>query len=311
MIWLGFILNAILAYLAFHVTIHPVDEERDKVKILLFKAVIIVCILGSGLTTYYQSKESERQEIEFGNRIDAVKINLRQDFQKRTDKIITEQLVLQLGQQALISELATNQSITPEMRQRIIESNSQFQELDSNVGDFAVWRSKFRNKQMSIQLQQQIDESNKLKNEQVFFDKSSPFYDGVVKLFEDMMKKVATSKGDKAFSNYHGIPNAVDFDSSETIIGEIKLERNVNWDFKICLTENFKHLIINFKGGYANFSPDLGISLFNSEVHIANLDTVSESHPIQDYKTTITNSLQYVIGFLANQPDSTNKSASQ
>ena len=60
---LQFLLNAGLAVLAFHVTVYPVDKKRDKMKIRVYYFSIFVCILGSGVLTYFQAKDSEKGKL--------------------------------------------------------------------------------------------------------------------------------------------------------------------------------------------------------------------------------------------------------
>ncbi|MGA3284980.1 MAG: hypothetical protein ABSD57_11050 [Verrucomicrobiota bacterium] len=56
------LLQAILAYIAFHVTVHPVKKERDRVKIIGLKIVIVTCCLGAVFVSGLQYHDSERAE---------------------------------------------------------------------------------------------------------------------------------------------------------------------------------------------------------------------------------------------------------
>ena len=56
------LLQALLAYIAFHVTVHPLDKETDRVKIIFFKIVIATCLLVAILVSGLQFHATEKAE---------------------------------------------------------------------------------------------------------------------------------------------------------------------------------------------------------------------------------------------------------
>ena len=259
-------------------------------------------VLGVGIILltclqYHDSQKVESKNIATINRLT-----------NQIAEINTQQSIMAQLQQRLVNELSTNTSIDPGMRQRIVESDRQFEELNSVIGGLNGWRSEFRNKRMSLQLQHEINREKEFEADQSYYEKGLRMNEYAVETLEKMMEEVATSNGDKAVSNFHSIPATIDFMSRETNIAEIKLKMNPNWDFKVSFFgDPHKQLKVACQSGYIYFSANFSSSAFNSEIYIPGQDTLSSSRPIQDYKLIVDEALKYLIALHAEQLDTTNK----
>ena len=120
------LLNAIAAYLAIHLTVHPVDKKASKVKIRLPKIIIVVCCVGSIVLSAFQFRDSQRSEEKlargFGEQLDELRTNFDQSLQKST-KVLNEKIgdanSLHQRLENTLDMVLTNTAISASARQSI------------------------------------------------------------------------------------------------------------------------------------------------------------------------------------------------
>ena len=160
MIWLSviqYLSTAVLAYLAFHLTFHPVDKDENKVKIA-YTILIIVCILAAGVVSVYQAMDTQKQQTETERHFNEFKTNLLQSSENQKKELnkqigyVTNQLNIVNGlrqqYENLMAYILTNKSIGPDEKQSAIESYKKFEVLNSQLDDLNDWEAKFRSKVM-------------------------------------------------------------------------------------------------------------------------------------------------------------------
>ena len=245
MIWLNalqFLLNAFLAFVAFHITVYPVDKEREKLKILVLYIMIVVCILGSGALSIYQYKDAEKKETENGKRFATFQTNILQnteiekkELSTKIDIVTTNLVVINALRQRyenLVTYIVTNQSFNPEARQNIIEADkTNIEVLNSELEDLNTWEAGLRAKLRDERASFQIQHENQSREWQTNYLKAIPNFDYTIRKLLALAEKVAALRGDKVVSNYHGMPSILNPDDPNIVdIVEIRLQTTANWD---------------------------------------------------------------------------------
>jgi hypothetical protein len=317
MIWLSviqYLSTAVLAYLAFHLTFHPVDKDENKVKIA-YTILIIVCILAAGVVSVYQAMDTQKQQTETERHFNEFKTNLLQSSENQKKELnkqigyVTNQLNIVNGlrqqYENLMAYILTNKSIGPDEKQSAIESYKKFEVLNSQLDDLNDWEAKFRSKVMEKRASEQIDKDNHLKAKQAEYKNSIQCFNYTITTFINMLKKVADRKGDSVVSDYQSLPPAII--SEESInVAEIKFETNADWDFKITLFSRgdpFWQLNIDAKDG-GRFCIDSG---GDNILDCADFHDSGARFSMDNYKKTIYDDLGEFIAYEDTTLSKTNK----
>ena len=110
------LLQAFLAYIAFQVTVHPLDKEKDRVKIIIFKFLIAACLLVAILVSGLQFHTSEKAESKNSETLSSLTNQLVQvnedyrSFRKETQQRFQE----------LTTEFSTNSEISYAVRLAVL-----------------------------------------------------------------------------------------------------------------------------------------------------------------------------------------------
>jgi hypothetical protein len=206
---------AITAYLAFHVTVHPL-HKKDKVKPRMFKIAIIGCCALSIAVAVIQYRKEQKEK-------DASKLQLKtlsdnqnvlaNNFQVKTDRIESNQFELgrefQKEQQDLRSELATNPAIDLSLRTRILADNEQYDQITSQISDLKSWEDHLRSRLRDARALKQNERQENLVVAQNAKEKLLPNFDYAIKSLASMLEMEAVGKGDKSVLAYDGLPNGL------------------------------------------------------------------------------------------------------
>ena len=306
MIWLAsiqFLLNAFLAFLAFHVTFYPVDKERSKVKIRVYYFFIIACILGSGFITFYQSKDEANKEADAQRQ--------QQNQQDENDKgkkelsakldVVATNLaavnVLRQQYEDLVTFVLTNKSTSPEARQVVIASDEKFQTLNSKADDFNAWLVGLNGKLRDLRAADQIEHEKQIEETQKNYIGKIQSLNYAINSFTNLFNEVAAAKNDKMNLVFNGLPQSLNFpNGADSInVAKLKLEKNSGWDFDIILVASGPELFINGKDSSFTMNVSDGHGVVNIPEH-----TFEFHFPSEDCKTSIIEDLGYI---LANQED--------
>jgi hypothetical protein len=269
MIWLGtiqFLLNAVLAFLAFHVTVYPVDKRRNKVKIRAYYILIVVCILGSGAVSLYQSKTADKDQKDLKQDQKDLKHDLSEVSSKLTQISTLRQQYEDLREQyeKQITYIVTNRSFSPETRQAIIESDKKFQDFNSQADDLNTWlaalKGEFRDKHASAQMQHE----KVVKEKQANYQNFSQCFDYAISSFTNLLGKLAALKSDQIDTTLHDLPANVDPEGPIIRIADIKFKKNADWNFNINLNPAGPQIEINGNGAALALNATGGGALYIS-----------------------------------------------
>jgi hypothetical protein len=283
------------------------------VKIIVLKIVIVTCCLGAISLSGLQYHDSEKAQSKSSATINQL-TNTINYLTNQIAQINANQLSLLQQHRSLLDELATNTLINPDMRQRIIESNRKFEVLDSQAEDLNVWIQKGKEKLALTQIQHEKEHTEELKAVQSQYARCSPYYNYAINTLVNMLSKVATHYGDRASSNFQGLPASIDFDVAETNLAEIKFQTNTDWNFQVLLgarrTDHQRTLTIRGKSGFIDMEAGSGgDQQFRTWVHFSGEETIFNSQPFTNYKATIDDALQELMAFQLERPGFTNKVA--
>lgn len=133
-------------------------------------------------------------------------------------------------------------------------------------------------------------------------------YDYAITTLADMLGKAAAQNGDKALSNYKGLPTAIDINADSELVAEIKFQTNSAMYFQIFLTEpGLKHLKISCKTGFLNISPNFVAGNFVVEFHFPGEVLPQDNRPLADYQKALDDGLRTLIVIQSEQALHTNK----
>ncbi len=251
-------------------------------------------ILGSGIIWLTGKQYYDSENIQSQNSITISNLTYKITGISSNQSILSEQ------HQILLNELATNQLINPDFRQSLIESDRKFQDLSLQTDDLNDWmkslKGKFREKVASVKIQHDKDS----KKNQADYQKGFQYFDHTLNSLTNMLWKIATLKGDKIESDFHGLPLTINSDELPLKIAEIKLKKTPSWDFKITwhsdgalrIADDGSQLCINCSGGCELAIPDLPNEVFG--VSTDNYKQSIDEHlkvliAYQDYKLSNTN----------------------
>jgi hypothetical protein len=313
MIWVTVIqnvLNAVLAYLAFHVTVHPVEKERDKVKIRVYKCLIVFCILGSATISVFQFIDSQNKDTKSKKDFNDLKSTITQNSENEKKEIGEKIDSMTAKQNSLIDQyhdlqeqVLTNENINPDTRQHILDANKQFDELDSDFSNttnlIKTIQDKFRLDQASIKIQNDKARQITEMQAQESWEKCYSYYEYANRKLEDLIRGMAKNLNDTPHSNYHGMPDSIGFDIGTTNIAEMKLETNSNFDFTIFISPikddhgNGRYMTVKCNAGYLDILP-FGDTV-DFYLHVTDADYTYYSTPIKDAKKNIADKLEDLV----------------
>lgn len=144
--------------------------------------------------------------------------------------------------QKLLADLATNASLDPNVRERVIIANARLQKINGQMTDLKHWEANLKGQLKEAGLLKQIELSKDLDDAQSVKNKVLPCFDFAIKSLAEMSEKEARLKGDKSVLTYPGLPADL---SSEAKAGkrasinaaEIHFQTNSDWNFKIAFVE--------------------------------------------------------------------------
>jgi len=187
---------------------------------------IFIC-LGSLLLalSWIQYRSEQRKETAFRAKIQALNTNqivVQPPLEKGSGIVESNQFELQQKYQSVLTELATNPSLAPNLRERII-----------------IATAKIGRDAQALKL---IPSDEALSAAQSAKDKILPYFDYAIKSLEAMSEKEAGLKGDKSVLIYLGLPEDLSPDAKEgkrsrKNAAEIKFRANTDWDFQIYFAE--------------------------------------------------------------------------
>ena len=143
--------------------------------------------------------------------------------QKETGVPETNQLELQQQYHNLLDELATNSSIAPDVRERIIIATAKLRREDRPS--------------------QPVPSASAINAAQMTRERALPFFDYAIHILAAMSDKQAAIAGDKSLFNYQGFPADLSPDAkggrqSRRNLAEVKLRANPGFEFQVYFAES-------------------------------------------------------------------------
>lgn len=178
--------------------------------------------------TWIQFKNEQKKEAVADEKVPAINNNptvVRQPPQKESQSVEPNQTALQEKYQSLLSELATNRSLDPNLRERIIIAKTKLERETRGSN--------------SIQPEMDLSAAQSAKN------KILPYFDYAIKTLAEMSDNESVMKRDKSVLIYRGLPGDLNPGSNAgkrfmKNAAEIKLQKNADWDFKIDFAEELE-----------------------------------------------------------------------
>lgn len=295
-VWQSIIAVVIVLLGAFMAIFH---KKPLKVKWRVFYTVSFLVLGGSSVAlTWIQERithgREEKNRRESREQIESLATNVNAKVSALSAQLDS----FKKQQQSLVDVLATNSSVSLETRQRIIESDKEFQVFDSQISDLNDFVAKLRNKAKERRALQQMQREKELAEYQTLYEQNLPYFADAITTFTEMIGKVGTQMGDKVVKKDLGLPAAIGIDVGETNVAEIKLQRNPDWDFHIYIGgihayPTRRPLQIKCKGGDLKFwvernSVETDLSLLGEKTEVI-------VKPLADYKKVIGDALGYLI----------------
>jgi hypothetical protein len=252
--------NAVLAVLAFHVGFYRVDKKSKTLK--FYYGLILLCIVGSSAITYYQFHDTEQSQSNSQTQLNEFETNLLQNAERgkreielQYNNLIANQTRLIAQNDNLQQQLATNQWLNPDLRERIIESNKRFNEVDMATSNWLnAIQANLRADDQVAQIKHEQQLSERQKQGQANWDNCVPYYDFAVRTIYVLMNKMAITLGDKVIPEYGGMPASIQYGMGRTNIAEVHLQTNTNIAFSfIGILHSYdqsSYLTITCSGGY-------------------------------------------------------------
>src|SRR5580704_11828411 len=206
MVWLPFIIvgcGAYVAYVAFHLTLHPMDKrtKASKRKALFFQLTIASCIIASAIATIQQGRISAQKADAFEKlqqkegadiREIAAHENAMDDSRKRYE--------------ALFKWVISNPNFAPTFRQQVIASNDSLASLEVESDDLTKWAQGIRAKLNDKRATMQLERDKRNNAEESAYLTEVPFLNNVANTLGRLLAKEAELKRDKLISSFHGMP---------------------------------------------------------------------------------------------------------
>jgi hypothetical protein len=235
--------------------------------------------------------------------------NQKKELGEKIDKLESNQNTLLEIDRNLKEQLATNQFINPDLRERIIESNAKFEELGLDVTDvtnmMTLYREKLKDRRELLEIQKQEKHNNKLAS----WKRCSPCFDYAIKTLADITTQIAKKRGDNAISNYKGTLDFTNWDTGPENVAEIKLKNSPDWDFRVSAKftdwDGRFFLTIKCEDNSLDVAP-VGDRV-DTIVHLSDGNDIENQEGFDQYKKTITEGLDYLIGAVAEKAATTNK----
>jgi len=182
MIWVIIqgLLNGVAAYLAFHITVHPLGGGENKVKILFLrmnilalKLTIVSCCVASIIVSAIQYHRAEKSE----NRNFETITNLTNKLQKNDDDISNLRVEMKQEFSRILHDFSTNNTITTTVRLAILDDQqekiaTQISEVQKRIAvvsptipDIATIRAERENRRQLQELQDRDKEIQRAKDE--------------------------------------------------------------------------------------------------------------------------------------------------
>ncbi len=211
---------------------------------------------------YFQWKGDDAKQKDFDLQFNGLKTNYdngKNELASQIGAVKSKQNSLWTQYQNLQEQLLTNQFINPELRQRIIDSSRQFDELGADVLDITNMveqlQERLRLDKASAQIQKEKDRRTQEKAAQDSLAERGPYYDYAVKTLELLADKFAKRLGDKMVPEYSGIPDFVDIGMDSTNIADVKFQKDTNWDFVVFIDLRRQYATVKCSAGYLDIVP--------------------------------------------------------
>lgn len=206
----------------------------------------------------------------------------QQTFEKQTAIIQSNQFELQEKYQTLLNELATNSSLAPIYRERIVITKAKLEQINGQASELKNWEAQLRGGLAEASTVTKIRSLKDSSDAQNSKDKVLPYFDDAVQSLAVLSEKAARLKGDKSLVVFQGLPQDLSADAKAgkraTIdAGEIKFQTNADWDFKINFAEELTpeyqaDMNIMCKGGVLHLRSDW--DSIETEVDVASGETL-------------------------------------
>lgn len=317
---LGFspvILAGVLVWWEYRLKYHFDDgrtKEHKRWRKRVLWLTLALFILGQ-INSISKDKQARIERFQLLYKINSLNTNQTYLLSKNSE-INSNQLILQQQNRSLLNELATNSSISLDLRERIVKSNNKFEIIDSHVEDLNAWETRLRDKLTSARIQQKINKDRSLRVQQTEYENNLPYYDYAIKTFTDFISKAATQDGDVAITTFTDLPNVIGPEIGKTNIAEISFQRNTNWHFTITfsgrdLSFGRRTLTIRSKNASLVIVPSVGANnrpnKIETYLNMKGEDTIHDAQPLEDYKKTVNDALGNLIAAELMQPDSKKK----
>jgi len=188
---------------------------------------------------------------------------LRQSFEKQSAVIQSNQFELQQKYQSLLNDLATNSTLAPGFRERIIITKARLEKIDSQANELKNWAARLRGGLEEASTVTQIRSEKDSSDAQNSKDKVLPYFDQAVQSLAVLSEKAALLKGDKSVVHFQGLPQDLSSAAkagkrAEIDAGEIRFQTNADWDFKIDFAEELG----------PEYQADMGITCKGGVLHL-------------------------------------------
>jgi hypothetical protein len=125
-----------------------------------------------------------------------------------------------------------------------------------------------------------------------------------------MLRRVADHIGDKASSNFQGLPSSINFEPAGTNVAEIKFQTHTDWNFEVTLQgvrlDGVRIMTITGKSGYIDMLVGADDRLC-TWIHISGEDEMPNPQPLSNYKEAVDEAMEYLVAYEYEHFGPTNK----
>jgi len=193
--------------------------------------------------TVLQYFASEKEKIQSDAKLNSVttnQINLQKTFNSKETDLENSLNAFRKEQQEIVSQLATNKFYDPDLRQKIITTQENLNQLSTKADNFMDWmdglKASLRDKRASVEIEQEKNQRESAKQIMANYTNGYAMFRDAVSVFTNLVYKAADLSGDNVVSTYTGLPDFHNIgDPNIMQLGTIRLQTNSSCNFEIHL----------------------------------------------------------------------------
>ncbi|HWN94516.1 MAG TPA: hypothetical protein VNT99_05760 [Methylomirabilota bacterium] len=204
--------------------------KEHKVLRTIVLTIALVSLAANPFVGWINNVQKDRKAEKEGKALKGQITDLKSNFQFRISLVDSNQLRFKDDLQSVSMALATNSSMDPSVRAKLLQASKRLEAIDTNIIDTGAWISDLQRNRALRRLElSQSDQSH--------WDEGLPVYDYAIRKLQSTLVELGKQNGNQVFSDFKTLPVLAPpypFDAAKLAVGT-----NSQWKFEAIIEHTY------------------------------------------------------------------------